>query len=125
MEHVNEKPLFGDVIKIIRANKELSLRKFSQECNFSTAYMSDLEKNNRKPSFEVIKRIKENIFLTLEESDMLMKAFAHDRKEIPEEIVYYLLNNELIEQMLFLANLDPEGTHIRKLVNTLEASENE
>ena len=125
MERGSVKPLFGDVIKIIRANRDLSLRKFSQECNFSAAYMSDLEKNNRKPSFEVVKRIKENIVLSMEETNLLMRAFAHDRKEIPEEVVYYLLNNELIERMLVLANLDPNGTHIRKLVNTLEASENE
>lgn len=119
-----EKSQFGNVLKYIRTNRDLSLREFAKLCEFSPAYIADLEKNNRKPSVEVIKRIKEKIFVTQEEQKMMMGAFAHDRLEIPDDLLYYLIDNDLIESLKILKEADKDGQKIKSLALSLNINNN-
>lgn len=111
---------FGSTIKCIRNNRNLSLRDLAKLCEFSPAYISDLEKNNRKPSIEVIKRISERLELISEEQKMVMDAFFHDRLEIPSELLHYIIDNDLIESLNILREFDSDGQDIKNLAFSLK-----
>lgn len=109
------KPKFGKTLKNIRENRDLSIRQFSKMCDFSAAYISDLEKDNRKPTIELINRISNNFILTEEEKNKMKDAFIHDRLEVPSELLYYLIDNDLIESLKILKELDSKGENIKRL----------
>ncbi len=111
---------FGNIIKYIRIDRNLSLRDFAKLCEFSPAYISDLEKNNRKPSTEVIKRISERLAITRDEQKMMMDAYFHDRLEIPSELLHYIIDNDLIESLKILKELDSDGQDIKNLAFSLK-----
>lgn len=119
MEDIVEKNKFGNVLKQIRTNQNLSLREFAKLCMFSPAYISDLEKNHRKPTLEVIKRISENFVITEEEQKIIMNTFIHDRLELPIELLYYLIDNDLIESLRILKEVDKDGQNIKRLAFSL------
>ena len=72
------KPKFGKTLKGMREDRDLSIRQFAKICDFSPAYISDLEKDNRKPTLELINRISNNLILTEEEKNSMKNAFIHD-----------------------------------------------
>ena len=114
------KPKFGKTLKSIRETRNLSIRQFSKICDFSPAYISDLEKDNRKPTIELINRISNNLILTEEEKNTMKNAFIHDRLEVPSELLYYLIDNDLIESLKILKELDSEGKNIKRLAFSLK-----
>lgn len=111
---------FGPLLQNIRNIRYLSVRQFALECGISATYVSDLENNNRKPTMKVIQSISENINLSEEEHKMMMDAFAHDRLNIPVELLYWILDNNLIQSLDDLKKLDPQGTATKNLVLQLK-----
>lgn len=114
-----EKFIFGDTLKTVRENKELSIRGLSRLCGLSAAYISDLEKNNRRPTVQVVSSITENVLLTSEEYKMIMDAYNHDRLNIPVDLLFYLIENNLIESLSTIKSVDETGENIKKLALTL------
>jgi len=49
-----------------------------------------------------------------------MKAFARDRLDIPVELLYYLIDNELIESIKIIKNEDAKGETIKRLALALK-----
>lgn len=120
MKEILEQNKFGNVIKEIRENRNLSIRGLATLCEFSAAYISDLEKNNRKPTLKVIKHMSDNLKLTEIEHKMMMDAFAHDRLQIPVDLLYYVIDNDLIESLKVLKEVDKEGQNIKSLALSLD-----
>ena len=113
---------FAKVLKEIRESREISIRLFSSICGFSPAYISDLEKSNRKPTLNVINSIIENISLSKEEKAILLKSFNHDRLNIDEELLHYIIDNELVESLRVFKEFDLDGSHVKSLAKTLKNS---
>ena len=119
MKEILEQNKFGSVIKEIRENRNLSIRGLASLCEFSAAYVSDLETNKRNPTLKVIKHMSENLKLTENEHKMMMDAFAHDRLQIPVHLLYYVIDNDLIESLKVLKEVDEDGQNIKHLALSL------
>ena len=111
---------FAKILKDIRESREISIRLFSSICGFSPAYISDLEKSNRKPTLNVINSIIENIPLSKEEKDSLLKAFNRDRLNIDEELLHYIIDNDLVESLRVFKEFDSDGSHVKSFAKTLK-----
>jgi len=124
MKEILEQNKFGSVIKEIRENRNLSIRGLASLCELSAAYVSDLETNKRNPTLKVIKHMSENLKLTENEHKMMMDAFAHDRLQIPVDLLYYVIDNDLIESLKVLKKVDKDGQNIKRLALSLNKNNN-
>ena len=79
---------FAKILKDIRESREISIRLFSSICGFSPAYISDLEKSNRKPTLNVINSIIEKFRAKRLSQD---KENTFLKKKIPKEIKNILI----------------------------------
>lgn len=115
----NEKLVFGQVLKEIRSSREMSLRGLANVLGVSAVYLSDLEKNSRKVTLSVIEKIESNLILTEQEEETIMNAFTHDRLNIPVDLLYYLIDNNLLESIKTIQKEDENGESIKRLALTL------
>ena len=118
MKEIEAKLMFGNSLRTIRNNRALSVRGFAKVVGYSAVYISDLENGNRKPTLEMINIFNEKLFLKEEEFKSLQKGylFAHPENVIPLEVMYYILENNLIDALKTLEATDKEGTKIKQLV---------
>lgn len=49
---------FAEVLNHWRVHKGISLRKLGTKIGFSAAYLSDVERNNRRPSQDLLNKLK-------------------------------------------------------------------
>ena len=68
----------------------------------------------------MLQRILKKLDLTKTEKEEVMKAFARDRLDIPVELLYYLIDNELIESIKIIKNEDAKGETIKRLALALK-----
>lgn len=115
MKTIKKALLFGTALKLIRIEKNLTMRKFSDITGISPAYLCDLEKGNRKGTLEVAKTICEKLILAEEETKMLMNAFYREHLTLPEDIIYYLLDNDLLGSIKTIKENDKCGKSIKTL----------
>lgn len=120
MNNAGKNLKFGQVLRDIRNNRGLSVRQFALKCGVSAIYISDLENNNRKSTMSVINKICNNICLTEQELQSMMDAFTRDRLDIPVELLYYLIDNDLIESLQTIKESDKKGVNIKKLALKLK-----
>lgn len=118
MNEQEAKLLFGKALRKIRSDRNLTVRGFAKVVGFSAVYISDLENGNRKPTLEMINIFKNKLFLTEEEFKSLQKGylFAHPENVIPIDVMYYILENNLIDALKTLETIDKKGTKIKKMV---------
>lgn len=123
MNEEHGKLMFGTALNQIRMSRNLSLRKFASIIEFTPAYISDLEKGNRLPTLEVLSRVSQKIILSEEEKELLNEGyrFAHPSIFIPIDVMYYILENDLVDSIKKLEKLDKKGTKIKKLVSILNS----
>lgn len=123
MNEEHGKLMFGTALNQIRMSRNLSLRKFASIIEFTPAYISDLEKGNRLPTLEVLSRVSQKIILSEEEKKLLNEGyrFAHPSIFIPIDVMYYILENDLVDSIKKLEKLDKKGTKIKKLVSILNS----
>lgn len=120
MKREDEKLKFGTVLRNIRENRELSVRAMSRLCECSAVYISDLENNNRKVTMNVINNISSKMLLSDEEKNQMMQAYSHDRLQIPVELLYYLIDNNLLESIKILKEYDKDGTSIKQMAKKIK-----
>ena len=115
------KLMFGKALRQIRTKRNLSLRELAKILEFSPAYISDLETSNRLPTLEVISRISKNLVLSEEEVFLLNNGYtyAHPSISIPSDVLYYILENNLIDTIRQLETLDKKGLKIKMLASDL------
>lgn len=120
----DEKLIFGFVLKKIRNNREISIRRLASILGISAVYLSDLENNARKVTLNVIEKIKSNLILTEDEEKLMMNAFTHDRLNVPVEILYYLIDNDLLDSIKTIKKEDAKGESIKRLAKTFKTENN-
>lgn len=118
MKEIEAKLMFGNALRTIRTARTLTVRGFAKVVGYSAVYISDLENGNRKPTLEMINILNEKLFLTEDEFKSLQKGylFAHPENVIPLEVMYYILENNLIDALKTLETTDKTGTKIKQLV---------
>jgi len=66
---------FGDTVKKLREEKQLPLREVSEALKIDTSMLSKIEKNNRKPTKQLIEKISK--YFKVSNKDLLI-AFLSD-----------------------------------------------
>lgn len=110
----------GNIIKYIRTKKNLTIRSFSDITGISPAYICDLEKGFRKGTLETVNIISKKLMLTGAENKVLFNAFYRDHLSLPEDLIYYLIDNDLLDSISILKEKDPDGSNIKRLSLNLE-----
>ena len=125
MKEIEARLIFGTELKKIRNSRGLTVRGFAKLVGFSAPYICDLESGNRKPTLEMINKFSKVLILTEEEKKLLNDgyAFAHPGVVIPPDIMYYILENNLVDTLRDLKSKDKDGTKIKKLVLTINENE--
>jgi transcriptional regulator with XRE-family HTH domain len=111
---------FGEVLKDVRTTRNMTVRDFSDTCSISIAYICDLEKGNRKVTPQVMSNMTSNLILTEEEQKAMINAFAYDRLQIPAELLYYLIDNDLLESIKIFKEHDEKGIKVKQFAKSLE-----
>lgn len=112
---------FPLVLKKIREDRNLTMRKVVDMTGYAPSYICDLEKGNRKPTMQVVETFINKLNLTEIECHLLLVAYTHDRLEIPADLGKYLVENDLIDSLYALKELDKDGANIKKLVEDLKS----
>lgn len=85
---------FGDTIKKLREQKQLTLREVAEKVGIDTSMLGKIEKNNRKPSSSLIEKFA--IFFEVSDRDLKI-AFLSD------EVVYQVLEEDFASEVLKVA----------------------
>jgi len=113
---------FGGVLRDIRTSRSLTIRQFSETCYISPTYICDLENGHRKATMQVMNNISNTLSLTEEENKNMMDAFSYDRLQIPTELLYYLIDNDLLESVKAFKEYDEKGTAVKGFAKELKKS---
>jgi transcriptional regulator with XRE-family HTH domain len=115
MNFENENLIFGQTIKEIRVSRKMSIRALAVALGVSPVYLSDLENSSRKVTSTVIEKVKSSLELSEDEEAKVMSAFSHDRLDIPVELLYYLIDNDLLDSLKTIQKEDSKGESIKCL----------
>lgn len=97
---------FGDTIKKLREEKQLPLREVAEALNIDTSMLGKIEKNNRKPTKQLIEKIAK--FFNVNDKDLMIaflsdtvaykvmdeEDFAIEVLKVAEKKIKYLKNNK-------------------------------
>lgn len=117
------KDSLGEFIIKRRKKKNISSRQLAISCKVSAAYMNDIEKGKRIPTFEVLKKI--GLSLELDDENMyklLDLAAQNSNNRVPYDIVDYIMKNDSLRKCIRkkIKNNDYSGWE-----KVLESSEEE
>ena len=108
------------MLKKIREDYILTVREMAKISGFSPAYVSESENGVRMATLIYLKSLKENLHLSEEESNALLRAYNRDRLNIDEDILYYLIDNDLLDSLDVIRKLDKKGELIKRLAKNLQ-----
>ena len=77
---------FGDKIKNLREEKKLTLREVSEYLNIDTSMLGKIEKNNRKPTKQLIAKF--STLFNVSEKDLTIEFLS-------DSVVYQIMNEEV------------------------------
>tara|TARA_R110000868_G_scaffold396910_3_gene669328 strand:- start:220 stop:543 length:324 start_codon:yes stop_codon:yes gene_type:complete len=80
---------FGETIKKLREGRKLTLREVADELGIDTSMLGKIEKNNRKPSKELIE--KAAILFEVSAKDLTVSFLS-------DSVVYQIMENEEVAQ---------------------------
>lgn len=118
-----KKDSLGEFIIKRRKKKNISSRQLAISSKVSAAYMNDIEKGKRIPTFEVLKKI--GLSLELDDENMyklLDLAAQNSNNRVPYDIVDYIMKNDSLRKCIRkkIKNNDYSGWE-----KVLESSEEE
>ena len=118
-----KKDSLGEFIIKKRKKKNISSRQLAISSKVSAAYMNDIEKGKRIPTFEVLKKI--GLSLELDDENMyklLDLATQNSNNRVPYDIVDYIMKNDSLRKCIRkkIKNNDYSGWE-----KVLESSEEE
>lgn len=85
---------FGEIIKSFRQEKELPLRAVAKEIGIDTSMLGKLEKNERRPSKDLIKKLSK--YYNTDEQDLLIALMS-------DNVANELIGNENAMKILKIA----------------------
>lgn len=111
---MGEPTKFSQVLNYIRSKNNLTIRALSEKTGLSTTYIFDLEKSNRLPTEEVIAKLMNNIQLSESETQLLWDCLVYDRHAMPQDVLNYLLDNDLLEYIRAIKDMDENGDELKR-----------
>ena len=84
-----------------RKLKKISSRQLAIKCNISAAYMNDIEKDKRVPTFEVLKKMGLALDLDDENTYLLLDLAAkNSNNKVPYDIIDYIMKNDSLRKCI-------------------------
>jgi len=113
---------FGEVLKRLREEKDVTLRELARKLNVSAPFLSDVEKNRRAPlTTERLKQVVEALNLSENEERELMDAVATQKKVIAPDIPEYIIQRDYVSAALRTArDLDAGEEEWNQFVEALK-----
>ena len=96
-----KKDSLGEFIIKKRNKKSISSRQLAISSEVSAAYMNDIEKGKRIPTFDVLKKI--GLTLELDDEDMyklLDLAAKNSNNRVPYDIIEYIMQNDSLRSCI-------------------------
>lgn len=91
----------GKFIVAKRNKIKLSSRQLALLCNITPAYLNDIEKNKRIPSFEVLSNLAQKLKLKEEDIYKLFDLAAYGSNgKVPYDIADYIMKNDSLRQCI-------------------------
>lgn len=92
---------FGDMLSQKRISMGLTLRELAAQLNISPPYLTDIEKNRRRPfEYDRLQRLVKILGLTKSEADSLYDLAGQGRKEVPPDLVDFVMDNSHVRRFL-------------------------
>lgn len=104
---MNAKKSFGETIKNFRKENNLTLREVARNLEIDISLLSKIEKNNRKPSKQLIKNISK--LFNISEREL---TIAH----LSDSIVYSIIEEDLANEALKVAEVKINYIQKRKII---------
>jgi HTH-type transcriptional regulator, competence development regulator len=82
---MNTENTFGDTVKTLREQQNLTLREVSEYLNIGTSMLGKIEKNNRKPTKELIEKFSK--LFNVKEKDLTISFLS-------DNVAYKILDKE-------------------------------
>ena len=96
-----KKDSLGQFIIKKRKKKNISSRQLAISSEVSAAYMNDIEKGNRIPTFNVLKKIGSTLDLTDEDMYILLDLAAkNSNNRVPYDIIDYIMQNDSLRSCI-------------------------
>ena len=110
----------GNFIIKKRKKRNLSSRQLALACDVTPPYMSDIEKNKRIPSFDVLTKLTKELKLEEQEIYQLFDLAVDDRKgKVPYDIAEYIMSNDELRQCIRFVIKNKKETVWKKLLNEI------
>ena len=91
----------GKFILSKRKLKKIPSRQLAIKCDISAAYMNDIEKDKRVPTFEVLKKIGLALDLDDENTYLLLDLAAkNSNNKVPYDIIDYIMKNDSLRKCI-------------------------
>jgi len=113
----------GQFILSRRKTKKISSRQLAIKCDVSAAYMNDIEKDKRVPTFDVLKRI--GLTLDLNDENMyelLDLAAKNSNNKVPYDIIDYIMKNDSLRKCIRKKIKDNDYSGWEKIFDNEEES---
>lgn len=96
-----KKDSLGRFIVNARAKKNISSRQLAISSEVSAAYMNDIEKGKRVPTFDVLKKIGSALELNDENMYRLLDLAAKSsNNRVPYDIIEYIMQNDSLRRCI-------------------------
>lgn len=120
MERNNE--TFGEVLKRLREQKDVTLRELARKLDVSAPFLSDVEKNRRAPlTTERLNQAVTALNLSKSEERELMDAVATQKNTIAPDIPEYIIQRDYVSAALRTArDLDAGEEEWSKFIEDLK-----
>lgn len=89
MSKIEFQKSFGETIKSLREGRKLTLREVADELDVDTSMIGKIEKNNRKPSKELIGKVAK--FFNVNQKELTVSFLS-------DAVVYQIMENEEVAQ---------------------------
>ncbi len=107
---------------IIKKRKKLNLssRQLALACDVTPPYMSDIEKNKRIPSFDLLTRLTKELKLEEQEIYQLFDLAVDDNKgKVSYDIAEYIMSNDELRQCIRFVIKNKDDVIWKKLLNEI------
>lgn len=100
-------PVFGEYIKKLRLDREITLRRFAAAIGVSPEYECNMEKGRRPaPTPEILQKIIHVLLLNKEETEQLYDLAAQSKNAVntvPEDLTGFINENRMVVAALRMA----------------------
>lgn len=87
---------------------------------FSSTYVSESENGWRMATVSYLNSIKNNLMLSDEDKKVLLLAYNRDRLNVNDDLLYYLIDNDLVESLEIIRKFDEFCDEIKKIAKKFQ-----